>query len=333
LRTRALLILPLMVGLRVCWAADQPISWSALAPLPDMRSHMACGAVGDQVAVVGGVTRSASGETAFCPESWVYDLKTDAWSALPRLPRPLAFAASAVVGRRLYIVGGSDGKRSLADTIILTRLGRRWEWLRGPALPAPRVHAVAVSVGTRIFVIGGAADGELKGDLFRDVLVFDVSRPDLGWQSRRALPGAGRADSAAVAYGGKVYLFGGLERRSDGTRPCDDALVYDPAGDRWKRLPDVPCAGAGWRAASLGGPIFLMGGKVVWPITDGRGPGATDQTVSFDPVAEAFSPAGKLPLQLTNFALAAVSGDRVLLAGGADTTGQATNLALLGGTR
>lgn len=325
----------LVIGPWVAWAAqsEQPIAWSPLAPLPDMRSHTACGVFGEEVAVVGGVTRSASGETAFCTEGWVYGLKSDTWGALPRLPRPRAFAACAVVGKRLYVMGGSDGKRPLADTVILTKLGHRWEWLRGPVLPAPRVHAAAVSVGTRIFLIGGAPDSDLKADPLRDVLVFDVTHPDLGWQTKRMLPGAGRADSAAVGYGGKVYLFGGLVRRGGELRPCDDALVYDPASDRWKRLPDVPCAGAGWRAVSMGGPIYLMGGNVVWPVTEGRPPGVTDLIFSFDPATEAFSPAGKLPLQLFDFSLVALSAGRLLIAGGADVMGQATNLALLGTTR
>ena len=313
--------------------AQEPILWSAPAPLPAMRSHVAYGAVGGQIVTVGGVTRSSTGETIPCAEGWVYDPTADLWTALPQLPRPRAFAASAVVGQRLYILGGSDGKRPLADTVILARLGRKWEWLRGPALPAPRARAAAVTLGARILIIGGTSALDPMADPNRDVLAFDVANPDAGWQARRALPGAGRMDAAAVAYGGKVYLFGGLQRRGGELRPCDDALVYDPAADRWKRLPDVPCAGAGWRAVSVGGPIYLMGGTVVWPITDGRPPGVSDQIFSFDPVALTFTPAGRLPLQLTDFALAALPGGRMLIAGGNDGHGQPTNLALVGNTR
>jgi N-acetylneuraminic acid mutarotase len=42
------------------------------------------------------------------PEAWVYDPRTDRWSALPPMPTPRHGHGAAVVGNRIFLMGGGE---------------------------------------------------------------------------------------------------------------------------------------------------------------------------------------------------------------------------------
>ena len=58
-----------------------------------------------------------------------------------------------------------------------------------------------------------------------------------------SVPGtAGRIGAMAVGASGHVYLFGGYIVYQGGGMAAPDANFYEPASDRWVRLPDIPTA-------------------------------------------------------------------------------------------
>src|SRR5262249_28084859 len=82
-------------------------SWSAGPALPDVRGFMMGGTIGNTIYLAGGystgqVTDSQSQTWAFDPAGGTYAVKT---------PMPAAFggAGYAVVGGKLYVMGGRDG--------------------------------------------------------------------------------------------------------------------------------------------------------------------------------------------------------------------------------
>jgi N-acetylneuraminic acid mutarotase len=67
-----------------------------------------------------------------------------------------------------------------------------------------------------------------------------------------------RGGIAAVALGGRLYVFGGEE--SAGTFGQTEA--YDPAANRWTAMAAMPTARHGLGAVAVGGRIFVIGGGV-----------------------------------------------------------------------
>ena len=82
-----------------------------------------------------------------------------------------------------------------------------------------------------------------------------------------------------------------------------------------RRIGQLPVALSHAGAASLGGLVFLIGGR-------GRTPGSVTRAIyAIDPASGAVRFAGALPIGLADVAVAAV-GDTILVAGGTDQTGR-----------
>ena len=78
------------------------------------------------------------------------------WRALPRMPEPRAAGGAAVVGGRLYVVGGV-GAGGLARRAFALDL-RTGRWSVVPA-PTPREHLAVTAAGGRIYALGGRRAG------------------------------------------------------------------------------------------------------------------------------------------------------------------------------
>ncbi len=91
-------------------AADH--EWKRLAPLPTPRSDLSLAAVGGQIYAVGGKTCPSEEERWGCTGCVeIYDVDSDSWSPGPTLPMKSAWLATAVIGERLFALGGARQKR------------------------------------------------------------------------------------------------------------------------------------------------------------------------------------------------------------------------------
>ena len=147
-------------------------------------------------------------------------------SNLPPLPRARSLPALAVIGDKLYVIGGAvagddqsqrTGELSIYDFALGT-------WSEGPPMPTPRECAVVV-VGRRIYALGGY-DGSKSLDV---VEVFDTEKG--AWESRPPLP-APQSAHRAVVDGENVYLFGDY-------RTLVQVAAGNPDTGAW-RLLDLP---------------------------------------------------------------------------------------------
>ncbi len=135
---------------------------------------------------------------------------------LTPMPEPRAGAAAAVVGGKIFVIGGEDARGRVLDSMVrYDPKTDTWE----TNLPAPdegRVHAAAVVVDGKIYLLGGRdADGRPTND----VEVFDprTGRWTEGESMRRR-----RVGLAAVVIGRRIFAIGGL--REDGS--VDAAVEY-----------------------------------------------------------------------------------------------------------
>jgi N-acetylneuraminic acid mutarotase len=146
-----------------------------------------------------------------------------------------------------WIPEGSDQSAQLSDRVFALRDGR---WAQLPSLRRPRAAGAAAVVGDRIVIVGGQADGRLVDT----TEVFDGKQ----WTDGADIP-TPREHLAAVSDGNYLYAVGGRALSPDKNSAALER--YDPARDRWQRLPDMQTERGGLGAAIVGGQLFAVGGE------------------------------------------------------------------------
>src|ERR1700732_2899803 len=130
------------------WAAAD--TWRYLAPMPVARAYSPVVAVdGQQYAFTDGVH----------PATHRYDPATDTWTGLAPSPSSRAYFAAAVVGQKIYLIGGCF---SSDCRLGVTKLVENYEiaansWSAGPSMPTPRWGSAVGVIGGKIYVAGGGS--------------------------------------------------------------------------------------------------------------------------------------------------------------------------------
>jgi N-acetylneuraminic acid mutarotase len=141
-------------------------TWETRGAMPTPRHHVAIGAVGGKIYVIGGLTGAATiGNYVANATSVVeeYDPATDRWRAMSKMPTARSGQGWATYQGRIYVVGGEIRNYEL-DAVLhafeefdpATN-----QWFQLPPLPLAR-HGINVAVfGNHLHVIGGhvAFDG------------------------------------------------------------------------------------------------------------------------------------------------------------------------------
>jgi N-acetylneuraminic acid mutarotase len=223
--------------------------WSRLPDLPVAVHHAMAASDGRRVYVVGGyLARSAL--THATRRAFALRPGDRSWTELRRMPVSRAAGGAAVVGGRLYVVGGTYGVTpALARrSFVLNLATGRWSAL--PGVPQPREHLGAAALGGRVYVLGGRTAAER----FRRADAWDVGLRR--WVRLPDMPTA-RGGTAATARAGTVVSIGG--ESSAGTNR--EVESFDPATGRWRQLAPLPEGRHGLGVAAVGDRLYvLMGG-------------------------------------------------------------------------
>jgi N-acetylneuraminic acid mutarotase len=275
-------------------------SWRKAPPLEQSRAAHAVVATADAIYALGG---SGPGSAV------VERFDGSAWRAETTLPGgPVNAPAAAVVGTKIYVIGGFSGTTNEPLTRVDVYDTATKVWSSAAPLPAPRGGHAAVVLGGKIHVIGGGN----SVSTIADHSVYDPATDT--WTDAASLPRA-EGSPATVAFGGKLYAIGGRSGLSDyGT-----VYVYDPARNRWGKAPAVPPRGTAG-AAVYRGAIYLFGGesqsrgKVLGDVYRLRSGAASWQKVSTLPTPR-------------NYARAVVFGGAVYVVGGSRSFGDSHGAA------
>ena len=233
--------------------------WSAIARMPEALNHMSAVGYQGKLYVVGGYASPGDTSTDAVRGFWRYDPSARRWQAMPDAPVPRAAAGAAVLGHRLYVMGGrNDASAALSSMAVFDFDTGRWSL--GPSLAHPREHLAAVAAGGSVWALGGR---EL-GVSFTYVERF---RPGTSaWQSMTSMPIA-RSGFQAVAVGDAIVAVGG----EDGTRTVPEVDTFNLRSRRWAPLADLMVARHG-----LG---VVADGPLVFTIDGGPAPGLTTSRV------------------------------------------------------
>lgn len=294
-------------------------AWTALAPVPAVGP----GVEGMQVGRIGNVIVGAYGFDGALGDTnatRIYDIDADTWSAGTPAPLPVRSEGTAVTkGGRFYAIGGRsvgvladvDRYRPATDT-----------WVSLPDMPTARAGLGAAVVGRAIYVIGGRDSpggpcSQAPGGELATVERFDI--PTQTWSTVASLPSA-RSDLAAVAHGGRIYVFGGCVREADFSITfLDDVDVYNPRTDTWSTAPaDMPTARAAmYGAGRKGGRIYVIGG---W-----AGGGPLDTNEFYKVSADAWGSAAPMLTARAEMGVASRGGRIYTVGGGLPAFGATSN--------
>lgn len=281
-------------------AGSPPGHWSEGPPLLTARSEVSAAAVGATVYVVGGY----AGGNVDQPLVEAYDTAARAWRARAPIPRGMNHIGVVALNGKLYTAGGfvAQNRDAVADAYVYDPAADRWSAIA--PLPAKRGSVSLAVLDGKIHAVGG-----------RDVTSVgehDVYDPATDrWTSAAPLPpGEGRDHMGLLAYGGKLYAFGG--RFDDFDHNTDLAEVYDPAADRWSELPRLPTARSGGAYAVYHDRLLYVGGE--------RRGGTFTENEAFDPATQTWSELAPLPAGRHGTG-AAVVGDALYLPAGGPVNG------------
>jgi N-acetylneuraminic acid mutarotase len=223
-------------------AAD---GWRRLPDLPAAVHHALVASDGRRLYVVGGYGNPIGGGG---PSRSAFVFDRGVWHVLPRLPEPRAAGGAAVLGGKLYVIGGVGASGLARQAFVLDFTTRRW---RRTAAPTPREHlAVTVAAG-RIYAVGGRTHG-----YDTNVATFEVWSPGAKrWTRLAPLPSA-RGGTGATAAAGSIVSVGG--EAPSGTIPS--VYAYSLARRRWGRLPDLPTPRHGLGVVAVGTRVYAIAG-------------------------------------------------------------------------
>lgn len=209
-------------------------------------------------------------------EVWLakWDGKAATFTAWPRLPKPLAMAAGALVGRVIYVAGGLDRPDATqAQTAFfaldLDQPAAGWRTL--PTWPGPeRMLATAGSAGGAFYLFSGAklvsdAKGATSREWLRDAYRYI---PAAGWKRLADLPRVSvAAPSPAAQVDGKLLVIGGDDGAQVKVAPTAHTgfprsiLSYDTTGDAWTTTGEVPFSLVTTTLTTWRGEIVVPGGE------------------------------------------------------------------------
>lgn len=226
---------------------DPPINtWKAGPDLPIPLHHAMAVTYRGELVVMGGWQPQGVDLQAITSDR-VFALRSGNWVELPKLNRPRAAGAAAVIGNMIVVVGGQADGELVAETSVFD--GRRWR--DGASIPTPREHLAAASDGAALYAVGGRL---LSAD--KNVAALERYDPASNrWQQLPAMPTA-RGGLGADIVEGRLVAVGGEHP----TGVFENVEAYDIASATWSQLPSLGKPRHGMAVVAVGNALHALNG-------------------------------------------------------------------------
>jgi N-acetylneuraminic acid mutarotase len=184
-------------------------------------------------------------------------------------------------------------------------------WHRVANLPDALLDAGGAALDGLIYVVAGKTTVAHRSDMLAYDPVADT------WTPRAPLPGPAVENPSVVAYGGKLYAFGGSTAPFSGA--VANVAVYDPATNVWTPLAPMPTPRGGATASEVGGIIYVAGGL----IDDGSSVATVE---AYDPASDTWSIVAPLAVPRDNPGSTTLDG-KIYVFGGRTRLADGTEVA------
>lgn len=273
--------------------------WQTRASLPYGVAGFAHGSI-DSHPVIAGGTRWENDSKITLTDRRRYDASTDTWNEEPPLSRPFAFGPFGVHGGRLVLLGGDDGERTRADglggvtdralpdsvayagsailsgkiyvlggTADLRNLARSTDHFfcidlttgKAESLPAfpdgPVIHAALVALGDNLFAFTGGHWDASAQKLVNTAAAWCYSPIRRAWVPLANYPRATRGLGAQIVDARYVLLAGGDANPG----VTGDCFLYDTKENRYSALPPLPVSAMLIGLINDGEFLYAAGGE------------------------------------------------------------------------
>ena len=251
------------------------VSWTRASPMHIPRVGFGIVHAANRAFVVGGLVPAydASGTTQ---QGWapigaveVLSLPSDDphswfWEVGVALPNPRAF--TALVHYRmgdedvLIAIGGSSFRkgRMVPSPVVESFSIRQNTWMRRNDMPSPRIGHTASTYNDLVYVIGGLP-GENDSTQYH-VQVYDPVKD--AWSTLKMTSPYVYSHTATSIPGKGILVAGGIENSQNGfdPSPSSSAWMFDPAGNTFVPLRDLPFGSHGASATLWGNDLAIVAG-------------------------------------------------------------------------
>ena len=141
--------------------------WEEFPPLPSPMFGHCQVTVDHTVYVIGGRAEApVNVPPLMVPAVYTLSDGEQQWDRIASLPTEITFHACAVMGPKIYVIGGNNNRGILSSVYILDTSNPGSSWQLGPQLPAPRAGAQAVVYQNLLYLLGGVSDGGAAVDVY-----------------------------------------------------------------------------------------------------------------------------------------------------------------------
>jgi N-acetylneuraminic acid mutarotase len=314
-------------------APEKTIAADRLADLPNTPGVAApyVGLSGEALIVAGGTNFPDAPPWKNGTKTWhdtVYVLPSPkaAWLQGFKLPHRMAYGISLTTSSGVLCIGGCDEKENLADVFTLRWDGKSLARKEMPSLPHPTSCAAGALIGSRVFVAGGQAGPDpTKGPSYSYFWSLNLDDDSPSWRELPTWSGCERFYAVAGSDGKFFYLFSGIRRLElePGKPTLDylhDAYRYDPATEKWERLPDLPHSNAAVASPApfLNDSLLLLGSGADGsgtnlPLRQRRSFGR--RMLRFHIPSNRWLPAAQLPFGLAAVGITQWNGNTIIASG------------------
>ena len=224
--------------------------WESMASKPLPVRDISAAVVGGKIFVPGG--KSSDGVVYKNLE--IYDPGTDSWTAGKELPKAVSAYAWIAYEGKLYLFGGWDGEKYVADAYEY--LPEEDQWNKLAPLPEPRGFSGAAVSGGKIYVIGGYSGTKILAT--NTVYSPDkTSSADSPWSEAAPLP-KGRYAMGVSNLVDTIYTIGGITENGSQNGP----LQFTPQSAAWQPFETPPNeVGSDLGFVSIGNYLYAIGGQ------------------------------------------------------------------------
>lgn len=189
----------------------------------------------------------SGGTSKGCIET--YDTRADRWVNInaedPAGPR--AYHGTAVLGFKIYSIGGYDGVEYFNTCRVFDAVKKKWSEIA--PMHCRRCYVSVTELNGMIYAIGGY-DGHNR------LNTVERYNPNTNQWSIIPPMNMQRSDASACTLNGRIYATGGF----NGQECLDSAEYYDPITNVWTRIANMNHRRSGVSCVSFRSQLYVIGG-------------------------------------------------------------------------
>ncbi|XP_069963163.1 kelch-like protein 10 isoform X1 [Bactrocera oleae] len=189
----------------------------------------------------------SGGTSKGCIET--YDTRADRWVNIPAEDPagPRAYHGTAVIGYKIYSIGGYDGVEYFNTCRVFDAVRKNWKEIA--PMHCRRCYVSVAELNGLIYAIGGY-DGHNR------LNTVERYNPKTNQWTVITPMNMQRSDASACTLKGKIYATGGF----NGQECLDSAEYYDPGNNIWTRIPNMNHRRSGVSCVAFRGQLYVIGG-------------------------------------------------------------------------